>query len=515
MTHNWSSVLDLIPVMRQHLLMTGSIKEYRPGSSVSRSSSGEDEGDEEYSIIFRELFCVAAAELANQLEEPIETLGTLHDCIMQTGKKRERKRKSDRVSSSKSMEDVEKEPKSAKTNGKGQLLFLARSIDKVEANRLISSGFRFANLSQVGNIMAKSLLVSLDDLVTTMEQVRATAKKEDVAPKGVSYISCFAIRAVLRAIRNSTPEWEILVPEDAPAQLPSIRLSEGKLGQAEIGIISQLDGLTVQQCIQHLLRSHDGTFSESPPFAVKLRGAILELARKVSEPFFLQAVLCAKPVRLQHFNDGKEDAATIFPFCIILDVHTVALTSPKLMYTSLSFFKVRQQVAPNAPDHAALARTIHQEFSALAARKDVAAATAAATNGTHANRKSALLPQRGYWPFNKSPSYKSSQSVVSLKAANSLELENVDVQSQKSEPVTLKHSEAAQTGRSRATTINHPWGGIMVHSDVTVDANAKDDSRTEARELGNKSEASVAAQEQPTFVDELFRMAYTRFQRDR
>ena len=518
MTHNWSGVVDLIPVMRQHLHMTGSIKEYRPGSSISRSSSGDDEGDEEYSVIFRELFCVAAAELANQLDEPLETLGTLHDGIMQTGKTKEKKRKSDKASCHKSAEDIEKGPrtiKTIKTNGKGQLLLLARSIDKFEANRLVSCGFRFATLGQVGNIMARSMLVSLDDLMTTMEQVRTATKEDSSMPQGLTYISCFAIRADLRAVRNSTPKWEILVPKDAPGQLPSVQLCAGKLGQPEISVISQLDGMTVQQCVQQLLRSHDGTFAGSPSFALKLREAILELIKKVSEPFFLQAIFCAKPFQLQHSGDGNEDAATILPFCIIPDVHTIALTSPKLVYTSLSFFKVRQQVTNDAPDHAALARKIHQEFSALAARKDVAAATAAAANGTYANRRSTLLSRGGRWPFTKSTSSQSSRSVVTLGAENPLELENVNVQPQKSEPAMLTQSDAALAGRPRATTANHPWGGIMVHSDVTVNANSKEDSHMETRELGNKAEASVAAQEQPTFVDELFRMACTRFQKDR
>ena len=500
--------------MRQHLLTIGSIKEYRPGSSSSRSSSGEDEHNEEYSVIFRELFCVAAMELANQLGEPLDTLGTLHEGIMQTGKTKEKNRKSHRAFVHKPMEDPEKGVKPTRTNGKGQLLFLVRSIDRANADRLIESGFRFATLNQVGNIMARSMLVTLDELVIAMEEIRATTKEEELLPEGRTYISCFAVRAALREVRSSTPKWAVLVPKDAPAQLPSVELCAGKLGQHEMSVVSHLDGMTIPQCIEQLLRLQNGITTGAPSFALKLRETIIELTEKVSEPFFLQAIFCAKPLQQLHSGDGNEGMTTFLPFCTIPDVHTIGLTSPELMYTSLSFFKVRQQVIRSAPDHAILARRIYQEFSALAARKDIAAATAAAANSTNSNRRSALLSRGKRCLFTKSATCQSNSSVVSLPAENSSWLGLVDVQSHNSETATARFSDATTVGRSKARTLKQPWSGIMVHSDVTVDANLKDDTHIEKSELGNRAEASVA-EEQPTFVDELFRMTCTRFQKER
>ena len=494
--------------------MIGSIKEYRPGSSSSRSSS-EDEGSEEYSVIFRELFCVAAMELANQLEEPLSTLGTLHHGIMQTGKTTEKNRKTQKAFRYKPMEDPEKGTKPARTTGKGQLLFLSRNINRAEADRLIARGFRFATLSQVGNIMARSMLVTLDELISTMEEIRATTKEEKSLPIGRTYISCFAVRAALREVRSSKPRWAVLVPKDAPAQLPSVELCAGKLGQSEMSVILQLDGMTVPQCIEQLFRLQNGSITDALPFALKLRETILELAKKVSEPFFLQAIFCAKPLQQLHSGDNNKDTATFLPFCTIPDVHTIALTCPGLMYTSLSFFKVRQQVIRNAPDHAILARRIHQEFSSLAARKDFAAATTVAANATISNRKSALLSCGKRCLFTDSSTCQDNSSVVSLTAEGSSKLGLVDVQSQKGEPATGTVSNATKIGRSKARALKQPWSGIMVHSDVTVDANLKDDSQVEKRELGNKTEASAAEEEQPTFVDELFRMTCARFQKER
>lgn len=458
---------------------------------------------------------MAATELANQVDKPLNNLGTLHHGIMQTGKKTEKNGKSQRLFRYNSPEDPEKGTKSTRATGKGQLLFLAHSIDRIEADRLIARGFRFATLSQVGNIMARSMLVTLDELITTMDEIRTTTKEGKSMPEGRTYISFFAMRAALREVRSSTPKWAVLVPKDAPAQLPSVELCAGKLGPSEMSVISQLDGMTVSKCIEQLLRLQNGSMNDEPTFVIKLRETILELVKKVSEPFFLQAIFCAKPLQQLHSGDGNEDTATFLPFCTIPDVHSISLTSPELMYTPLSFFKVRQQVIRSAPDHAILARKIHQEFSSLAARKDFAAVTADAANATTSNRRSALLSCGKRYLLTTSSIYKSNSSVVSLTAKESSDTGLVDMPSQNSEPATERIPKSMTTGRSEARALKQPWSGIMVHSDVTVDANLKDDTQAETRELGNKAEASVAEEEQPTFVDELFRITCARFQKER
>ena len=55
-----------------------------------------------------------------------------------------------------------------------------------------------------------------------------------------------------------------------------------------------------------------------------------------------------------------------------------------------------------------------------------------------------------------------------------------------------------------------PFGGIMVSSDTTVEIQAKD-SHVELQEMGLRTEAGVGANEQPTYVDELFRITSTKW----
>ena len=516
--------------MRQHLLLTGSIKEYRPGSSLSLSSSGDDENDEEYSVIFRELFCVAAAELAGQLNQPLDNLGILHDSIMQTGRRLDRARPAKRTSYRKNLEDVESGPKKLRNYGKGQLLLLVRRIDRAESNKLCAGGFRFATLNQVGSMMARSMQVSLGELVSTMERVRSQTQIEEPYLQGRVYLSCFAIRALLRTVRASTPKWEILVPKNAPAQLPSVELCNGSLGAVEMDLITQLDGFSIDRCLQQLIKPAPSATHAEQTFRVQLRITILELVEKVSEPFFRQAIFCAKPLQQDLSESNNGETTTILPFCIIPDVHTIAVQSPDLMYTPLSFFNVRQKVVRNAPNHVELARRIQQEFGALAARKDVAAAAAARKPGFPI-RKGSIFAGAGSWPFaSKPPSYQGSGTVEIVKGdlASDLELAMMRSRSNSSEkpsgllpgappgeadtmPLQPPAPTAAPVAAAAAKP-HQPWGGIMVHSDVTVDADAKAMAVTGERELGNKAEVGVTS-EPPTFVDELFRTTCARFQK--
>ncbi|KAK3072048.1 hypothetical protein LTS18_014718, partial [Coniosporium uncinatum] len=85
MTHNWAGVVDIVPAMRGHLRAMGSLKDSpRPGSPGSKLAF-ESEAEEDYSVIFREHFCVAAAELADHLHTSLPELGVLHTEIMMTG----------------------------------------------------------------------------------------------------------------------------------------------------------------------------------------------------------------------------------------------------------------------------------------------------------------------------------------------------------------------------------------------------------------------------------------------
>jgi hypothetical protein len=51
----------------------------------------------------------------------------------------------------------------------------------------------------------------------------------------------------------------------------------------------------------------------------------------------------------------------------------------------------------------------------------------------------------------------------------------------------------------------------MVSSDTTVEVNIKHESTLELQQMGLKTEAGVGANEQPTYVDELFNITSSRW----
>src|SRR5258706_13955738 len=111
---------------------------------------------EDYSIIFRELFCVAAADLAKQLNEPLENVGVLFDEIFNTGQKVASKPKG-WGSLIQSSVDIERGRISLPQFGRGQLLFLTRRATLSEAEILQAGGFRFTPIQNILYIVALSI----------------------------------------------------------------------------------------------------------------------------------------------------------------------------------------------------------------------------------------------------------------------------------------------------------------------------------------------------------------------
>ncbi|RAL65341.1 hypothetical protein DID88_000909 [Monilinia fructigena] len=123
----------------------------------------DSDGDliKDYSIVFRELFCIAAADLANDLHIPMEKLGPLYDDVIGTGQKIplsaiiksrvaiisdltekligdiKHKIKGGRRVIRRPRKDIEKDAGA----GTGQLLFLVKKVQRREAEGSASSWF--------------------------------------------------------------------------------------------------------------------------------------------------------------------------------------------------------------------------------------------------------------------------------------------------------------------------------------------------------------------------------------
>lgn len=493
-TFNWGGVTDLVPAMRSHLRQINNYKSQngtRPMTPGSEAAFSDSESTEDYSIIFREHFCVAASELAEHLEEPMSDLGVLYNQIIMTGSlanEFQPKRNLRLVSGGKT-HDVESGIINPTMFGRGQLLFLVRIADKSKVTKLISAGYRFAHPAHVGDIIARSMQVPHNDMINTIDQLQQYSKQciEQPEEPYSAYLACYAMRA---ALNKSNGSWEILVPIDSPFQLPHAELSVDPLKPLQTKILTRLDGLSANQCLSYL--NNKAAESNSPDekeFLELLLDQVTALTISVPESFFGNAIFSSKPIKVPGMSSVKSGGSPvyIYPFCIIPDVHSSSIKSTnKLTYVPLSFFKCFQRVYKGSPDHAILARKIHREFGAILSAKGLSSTSSTSTRDSIADslaKKHNKRKSKG-WPFSKSTTPAS--------------------------PVRPDFASDSHLVEPKNDPSSHAFGGIMVSSDTTVEVHAKE-GILELQEMGLRTEATVGASEQSTYVDELFRLTSTRW----
>ncbi|KIW05171.1 uncharacterized protein PV09_03722 [Verruconis gallopava] len=503
-TFNWSGVVDLIPAMRNHLRAVMTSKDptrpITPGTETAWTHD-DDETPEEYSIIFREHFCVAANDLADSLGVPLSDLGVLYNGIMMTGSlatdfQPKKTFKLPSRSSEKQTSDIESGIISTMF-GRGQLLFLVRTVDKAQVARLMTAGYRFAQPNHVGDIIARSMQVPQNEMLNTIDRLQKYAHQCAEAPlesAASSYLACFAMRA---AMNKANGNWEVLVPIDSPFLLPQVELTADPLKPWQQKILTRLDGLSVNQCLSWL----NNKAAESPlpgdkEFLELLLDQVTALTISVPEGFFGQAIFSSKPIRVDGLSHPGNGSVYIYAFCIIPDVHSASIKSTnKLTYVPLSFFRCFQRVYKGSPDHAILARKIHREFGAILASKGQASSMSTSSNrdsiaDSIANSGVKSKSKFGSkWPFSRGDTPRRGSIFRPDSASDS--------------HLTSPKDMAPQ-----------PFGGIMVSSDTTVEINIKADSNVELQDMGIRTEAGVGANEQPTYVDELFKITSTKWRQN-
>ncbi|KAF2183177.1 hypothetical protein K469DRAFT_584378, partial [Zopfia rhizophila CBS 207.26] len=203
---NWGAIADLIPTMRNYLISAGLLGDDSISTAFVDRQSGSDgsKSGKDWSI-FRAQFCVAAQELANDLDLRLQDLGVLHTEPMITGVDISNSYMRSITGSSK-VNDVESS-KPMQPLGKGQIIFVARNVDLREAENLVELGFRFATLAnlpgkstRVLDIMATKLQVRKFDLLSTVKNMRpfsSTTIPVELNPSlkpNSHYISLFTLR---------------------------------------------------------------------------------------------------------------------------------------------------------------------------------------------------------------------------------------------------------------------------------------------------------------------------------
>ena len=347
--------------MRSHLRMPQQGKTSRPQSANTQKdpeSVFDEAGD--YSTIFKELFCVAAQDLADQIQEPLENIGVLDDRILSTGTL-QRRRKIQlflRPAMPTSSNATEIGRRSQLTIGRGQLLFIVRRTNKHETAQLQASGFCFACIHNVIEPLARSMQVTTDELVPHLEEMRQHSGFESALLPGV-HLACFALRPLVQR------GFDVLVRKDARNLLPTSQLAVAELQQWHLNLISCMDNWTVAACLEWLRGRSEFTSRDEQEFIGHLYDGITTLADQVENPFFGEARLSAHPLQAHCRSIDGPALALVFAFRVITDIHQFRTLNTQLEFCPTRFFFCQQRTYQGSPDHEIFARGAHREFSAL------------------------------------------------------------------------------------------------------------------------------------------------------
>ncbi|KAL8992868.1 MAG: hypothetical protein Q9169_006776 [Polycauliona sp. 2 TL-2023] len=469
--------------MKAHLRATQNGKCAVPWTEEATSSRTEMNTEVlqvDFGTTFKELFCVAASELAGSMQEPLEHLGVLYDSIMYTGTV-DRARRRKQVSKARTDDSLSAAEQGQKHSsfGRGQVFFLVRYASKLEATRLQAIGFGFAALASIVPSLAHSMEVDPAELSDQLHQIQRNLSSEAMLQPGV-HLACYVMRPKFHG------RWDVLINKDHKNLLPSVHLTQSRLSSWQTEIVKELDNKTASECYLYLQDRRSHADNREEVFLSELDDAIGSLAGQIDHTLFQEARFLARPFsipcRTSNISKNRQ-TATVLMFRAIADAHYTGPLNGRTEFGSPRLFRAKQHVYARSPDHDAFARQVHLQFAGLAEAKN----SASLTSGQSTPRRQ---------------SRQSSTSVTSPAAFRS----GGEPRGRKSQ--TSMNDAQSPNKSSWGNKAHGFFGGIHVQREVSVDINEVRDGSESGPEIelgpyGAYSEASVAPADIDTFADEL------------
>ncbi|KAL1838820.1 hypothetical protein VTJ49DRAFT_2177 [Mycothermus thermophilus] len=378
-SRSWTSITTLLDKMNRHLAtLPHTDRNVRTGIELV-----DKEGHvvDNYETIFCELFCVAAAALASQMNEDLVEAGVLWDDILATGGTQGAgsiREGSESAGSHGSilrkrhaLDDLaEKGTVPNRQNSHGHLMFLVRKVDSAHVDHLAAAGYCFAEPRQVSNIIRSKMQIRTNDLDEKLKGMEFYSRGAMMEP-GV-HVGIFAVRTQVHQTN-----FEILVKKRARNLLPTAELPMDRLENGHFEFLRRLEGMTLGALHRQL-----GHAGDLPPrdahFAALLLDGIRSLRASVQDPVFDNARLVSKVTQvpcksLNH--DARPTMCTLIAFTLMVPVH-IRVDAPAYEFIPLEFFKTQQLVYKNSPHNAAFGRAVHRTIAPVL---DAACYDAAAT----------------------------------------------------------------------------------------------------------------------------------------
>lgn len=346
--------------MKTHLQRTGLRTRFGADSDAKFVSEQLDGNQiKDYHLVFQELFCTAAADLAADLHQPLEDIGVMFDEIIHTGQTPKPLPLIPGKPQSRPL-DLERDGTAMENMGKGQLLFLVREADRQQTQQLQAAGYRFATPANVIPIIAATFQITRQELTRQVEVMRDYATENHILDPGV-HLAFFAVKASMGA------GFEVLVRNDARNQLPTMQLPFDILESWQLDYIRSMGNYTVSACLRALSNASKSNVvtDKERRLALQLLKSLEALKDEIDDPIFNDAYLIAEPVQAPCRGPSEESRpgqATLITFRLMAPVGTRA-PGKKLDFIPLAFFKVQQLVFKNSPDHEIFARKAYREYS--------------------------------------------------------------------------------------------------------------------------------------------------------
>lgn len=514
-TYNWAGVSDLVPKMKSHLIAqresTGldSRPDSRASSTVYHPSTYND-----YSVLFRERFCVAAANLASSLHIPLENLGVLYDRIIETATLPDSHPILRTARTPSRQEDIELGTNIRKlVFGKGQILFVVRQVDNEAADKLLNAGFRFASVPNVARTIAESLQVPVTVLESHCVELQRYVRGLEKLDKSGTWLSLFA------PIAKAHGGFDIVANKYAQNQLPDVQLLKSPPQPWQHEMLMTMDGLRPHACLRQMEKRLAVQEDETPQsmrekkFAATMIAAVHSLDRELPSEWFSQSHFLARPHHAHYTTviGGQAMPTIIYAFVVMADMHVAIDAFDTVTRVPISFFSTRQRCYVGSPDHANLARDIHAEFGPLLGRKVVMPPSSSKLRVSGMSGKLKRLDSANAEPVIYKER-KSSYTDTDTSSENGL----VD----KVEPIAVHTSQIHDTEDADNAPRENFWGGIMVNSEMTVRTDSRANSTFRDSNAGGEfgapnglglQTAVTTAKQEDTFVEELMSVTRAKF----
>jgi len=363
-SRNWTSVIGLIPGITRHI---SQLSQSARNSSRRGISLVDDHGEviDNYEIVLKELFCAAAAALADKLKSNIEDIGQLWDEILPTGaggaaaqRGRTEAGTDCEDGLSKNEEDLaEKGERLRELAGRGSLMFLVRKARTArEMDTLEAAGYRFAEIHQISGIIGSTLKIGTRSIEARLRRMAACSQSDNMLQSGV-HMGLFGVRA-----RVGTVGFDVLVQKDARNLLPTVPLGLGRLEEWHSVFLRQFDRMT-PSAVCRALENTQGCSPKERAFAKALSQGVAALRAYVNDTVFEEALFTCKSTAVPCLG-GKDSAASIVAFHVVVPIH-LQIAASKCDFVPLSFFRVQQLVYKDSPYHLAFSRAVHRELSPI------------------------------------------------------------------------------------------------------------------------------------------------------